>query len=325
MENIKNILSGSRVLVIGGLGFIGSHVVEQLILEDVKEIIVYDNLSRGKIENVDLDNKKIKLVIGDVRDIDVLDNVMKGIDYVFHLAAMWLLHCKDYPRTAFEVNIEGTFNVLELCVKNGVKKLIFSSSASVYGDAIYSPMDENHPFNNRNFYGATKIAGESMATAFYERYGLKVIALRYANVYGPKQKEDAVYTGVIPTFLRKMEIGEDIEIHGDGSQAYDFIYVEDAARANICAAKADVNFGFYNVGTGIKTTIKELVDMLIRLTNAKIGIIYKPYDKNDLRQLVKDRVLDPTKAYNDLGFKYSYTLEEGLKKLINWRKQKLLI
>lgn len=315
-------LGSSRVLVIGGAGFIGSHVVEQLLLEDIKEIIVYDNFSRGKVENINFDDSRVKVVVGDLRDIDVLDSVMKGVDYVFHLAAMWLLHCRDYPKTAFEVNIEGTFNVLELCVRNKVKKLIFSSSASVYGDAIYSPMDENHPFNNRNFYGATKIAGEAMATAFYERYGLKVIGLRYANVYGPKQKEDAVYTGVIPTFLRKIENNEDLEIHGDGNQAYDFIYVEDAAKANICALKANVDFGFYNVGTGIKTTIKELVDLLIRLTNANINIKYKPYSEQDLRQLVKDRVLDPTKAFKDLGFKYTYTLEEGLKKLIEWRKSK---
>ncbi len=328
---VKNSISGSRILVIGGAGFIGSHLVEQLILEDIEQIIIYDNLSRGKIQNISFienygfNNDKIKVVIGDVRDLDVLDNVMKGIDYVFHLAAMWLLHCKDYPRTAFKVNIEGTFNVLELCVKNNIKKLVFSSSASVYGDAVYSPMDEAHPFNNKNFYGATKIAGEAMATAFYERYGLKIIGLRYANVYGPKQNEDAVYTGVIPTFLRKIETGEDIEIHGDGSQAYDFIYVEDAANANICAVKSNIDFGFYNVGTGVKTTIKQLVDILIKLTNSKIGIKYKPYDQNDLRQLVKDRVLDPNKAYTDLGFKYRYTLEEGLKKLIEWRKKNFFV
>ena len=319
----KYSLDNSKVLVIGGAGFIGSHIVEQLINENVKEIVIYDNFSRGSYENVKdfVDGKRVYVFKdgGDIRDIDVLERAMDGVDYVFHLAAMWLLHCKDYPRTAFKVNIEGTFNVLELCVKKKVKKLIFSSSASVYGDAIYSPMDENHPFNNRNFYGATKIAGEAMATAFYERYGLKVIGLRYANVYGPKQKEDAVYTGVIPTFLRKVENGENVVIYGDGTQSYDFIYVEDAAKANILALKSNVDFGFYNVGTGVKTSIKELVEIMKKVIGKDIRVEYKQYDLNDLRQLVKDRVLDPTKAYKELGFKYSYSLEEGLRKLIQWR------
>ncbi|MGE5401282.1 MAG: NAD-dependent epimerase/dehydratase family protein, partial [Ignavibacteriales bacterium] len=165
-------LNGKKVLVTGGAGFIGSFVVRELLKEGVGEVVIYDNFARGKMENIReclLDSRcHLYQNGGDIRDVDILNDAMKGVDYVFHLAAMWLLHCKDYPRTAFKVNIEGTFNVLEACVRNNVKKLVYSSSASVYGDAVEIPMTEDHPFNNRNFYGATKITGEAMCRAFYD-------------------------------------------------------------------------------------------------------------------------------------------------------------
>jgi UDP-glucose 4-epimerase len=319
----KYSLDGAKVLVIGGAGFIGSHLVKQLLKRPVKEVIIYDNFTRGKIENIkdSLEDKRCYIYPygGDIREVDILNRAMENVDYVFHLAAMWLLHCKDFPRTAFDVNIAGTFNVLEACVNNGIKKLIFSSSASVYGDAVEVPMTEEHPFNNKNFYGATKISGEAMCTAFNDRYGLNIIGLRYANVYGPNQDQKAVYTGVIPIMLNKIETGEPITINGDGSQAYDFIYVEDVAEANIKALEADVDFGFYNVGTGVQTSIKELVNLILKLTGAKNEIIYKPYPPDDARQFVKNRILSPEKAERELGFKYRYSLEEGLKKLIEWR------
>lgn len=321
---MKYKLTDSKVLVIGGAGFIGSFVVGELLKEPVKQVVIYDNFTRGSLKNIQeyLNDPRCYIFPygGDIRDIDILDKAMEGVDYVFHLAAMWLLHCKDFPRTAFEVNIAGTFNVLEACVKHKVKKLIFSSSASVYGDAIESPMTENHPFNNRNFYGATKIAGEAMCTAFYDRYGLSVIGLRYANVYGPRQHQKAAYTGVIPILLNKIDANEPITIYGDGTQAYDFIYVEDAAKANICALKADIEFGFYNVGTGVQTSIKDLVQLILKLTGANIEIKYQPYSPDDARQFVKNRVLSPEKAKREIGFKYTYSLEDGLKKLIEWRK-----
>lgn len=323
MDTLK--LKDSRILVIGGAGFIGSFVVRELLKEQVKEVIIYDNFTRGKYSNIKDCLKDNRCYVypygGDVRDIDILDKAMEGVDYVFHLAAMWLLHCKDFPRTAFEVNIAGTFNVLEACVRHKVKKLIYSSSASVYGDAVETPMTENHPFNNKNFYGATKISGEAMCTAFNDRYGLPVIGLRYANVYGPNQDQTAAYTGVIPIMLNKIESSEPITINGDGTQAYDFIYVEDVARANVCALKSSTNFGFYNVGTGVQTSIRELVNLILKLTRAKNEIIYKPYSIDDARQFVKNRVLSPEKAEKEIGFKYIYTLDEGLKRLIDWRKK----
>lgn len=316
-------LEGSHVLVIGGAGFIGSFVVAELLKYPVGKVVIYDNFSRGKLENIRESLKDPRCEVfpygGDIRDTDILDKAMEGVDYVFHLAAMWLLHCKDFPRTAFNVNIAGTFNVLEACVKHKVKKLIYSSSASVYGDAVEIPMTENHPFNNRNFYGATKIAGEAMCTAFNDRYGLPIVGLRYMNVYGPGQDQHAVYSGVIPIMLNKIAANEPPIINGDGSQAYDFIYVEDVARCNILALTSNISYGFYNVGTEVQTTIKSLCDTILRLKNSQIEVTYKPYPPDDARQFVQNRIGSRAKAEKELGFKYKYSLEEGLQKLIDWR------
>ena len=236
-------LDNAKVLVIGGAGFIGGFVIRELLRTKVAEVVIYDNFARGKMENIQdsLTDPRCSIFAfgGDLRETDILDKAVEGKDYVFHLAAMWLLHCKDFPRTAFDVNIGGTFNVLEACVKHNVKKLIYSSSASVYGDAAEVPMTEDHPFNNKNFYGATKIAGEAMCTAFNDRYGLSIIGLRYMNVYGPGQDQHAVYSGVVPIMLNKIEANEAPTINGDGSQAYDFIYVEDVASSNVAALESE--------------------------------------------------------------------------------------
>jgi UDP-glucose 4-epimerase len=316
-------ISDSRVLVIGGAGFIGSFVVQELLKHPVREVVIYDNFARGKMENIQhlLNDKRCTIFPfgGDVRDLDILDKAVEGADYVFHLAAMWLLHCKDFPRTAFEVNIAGTFNVLEACVKHKVKKLIYSSSASVYGDAVQVPMTEDHPFNNKNFYGSTKIAGEAMCTAFHDRYGLNVIGLRYMNVYGPGQDQHAVYTGVVPIMLNKIAANETPVINGDGSQAYDFIYVEDTARANIDALRSPVACGFYNVGTEVQTTVKALCETILKLKNSALKVQYQPYAADDARQFVKNRIGSARKAKEELNFAYQFNLEQGLQKLIDWR------
>jgi UDP-glucose 4-epimerase len=318
-------LKNSKVLVIGGAGFIGSFVVAELLKEDVAEVIVYDNFARGKKEYLRdslKDNRcKIFPIGGDIREIDILNKAMEGMDYVVCLSAMWLLHCKDFPRTAFDVNIAGTFNVLEACVKNNIKKLIWSSSASVYGDAVQLPMTEEHPFNNKNFYGATKIAGEAMATAFNDRYGLKVIGLRYMNVYGPHQDQTAAYTGVVPIMLNKIDANEAPVINGDGSQAYDFIYVEDVARCNVQALKSNQDYGFYNVGTEIQTSIKQLCDLILFLKKSDLKVTYKPYSADDARALVQNRIGSAVKAKKEIGFEYKYGLEEGLLRLIAWREE----
>ena len=321
-----NKLKNAKVLIIGASGFIGGFLVKEILKEPVKEVILYDNFTRGKIDNIDDSLKDPRCHIfpygGDIREVDVLDKAMEGVDYVFHLAAMWLLHCKDFPRTAFEVNIAGTFNVLEACVKHKVKKLIYSSSASVYGDAIQVPMTEDHPFNNKNFYGATKIAGEAMCTAYNDRYGLEIIGLRYMNVYGPGQDQHAAYSGVVPIVLNKIDRNEPPTVNGDGSQAYDFIYVEDVARSNIDAIKSDIKLGNYNVGTEVQTTIRELCNTMLKLKNSDLKINYIPYSADDARQLVQNRIGSRQRAEKELRFKYQYSLEDGLKALINWRKQK---
>lgn len=318
-------LKSSRVLVIGGAGFIGSFVVAELLKTDVAEVVIYDNFARGEISNLEEQLKDPRCRIyehgGDIRDIDLLNEAMKGMDAVVHLAAMWLLHCKDFPRTAFHVNIEGVFNVLEACVNNNIKRLVYSSSASVYGDAVEVPMTEEHPFNNRNFYGATKISGEAMCRAFYDRYGLSYVGLRYMNVYGPNQDQTAAYTGVIPIMLNKIDSNEAPIINGDGSQAYDFVYVEDVARCNVKALEAEISDEFYNVGTGVQTSIKELCDTILKLKDSNLEVQYRPYSADDARQLVQNRIGCPEKATKDLGFIYTYKLADGLKELIKWRHE----
>lgn len=316
-------LKGKKILVIGGAGFIGSHVVGELLKTDVAEIVVYDNFARGKMSNVEdyVDGKRCYLYPhgGDIRDVDVLDSAMKGVDGVIHTAAMWLLHCKDYPRTAFTVNIEGTFNVLEACVKNNVKRLVYSSSASVYGDALQVPMTEDHPFNNRNFYGATKISGEAMCHAFHDRYNLSYVGLRYMNVYGPHQDQTAAYTGVIPIMLNKIDANEAPVINGDGSQAYDFVSVYDVARCNVLALQSEATDQFYNVGTGVQTSIKELCDTILEMKKSNLKVTYKPYSEDDARRMVQNRIGCPKKAAKDLNFTYEIGLRDGLQRLIDWR------
>lgn len=317
-------IQNSKILVIGGAGFIGSFVVSELLKNDVGEVIIFDNFTRGKSENLANTLKDSRCSLypngGDVRDVDILNDAMQGCDAVIHLAAMWLLHCKDFPRTAFHVNIEGTFNVLEACVKNNIKRLVYSSSASVYGDASEVPMTEAHPFNNKNFYGATKIAGEAMCRAYHDRYGLSYVGLRYMNVYGPHQDQTAAYTGVIPIMLNKIDAGEAPTINGDGTQAYDFIDVEDVARCNIFALLSEISDEFYNVGTGVQTSIKELCDTILELKNSELKVTYNPYSEDDARQLVQNRIGCPKKASLDIGFNYKYNLRTGLQRLIDWRE-----
>ena len=309
-----------RILVIGGAGLIGSHIVEELLKEDVKEVVVYDNFCRGTSENLEeaLKDSRCRVfeIGGDILQTDILDAAMKDVDAVIHLAALWLLQCYEFPRAAFDVNIRGTFNVLEGCVANNVKRLVYSSSASVYGDAVKEPMGEDHPYNNWTFYGATKISGEHMLKAYHKRYGLNGVGLRYMNVYGPRQDYRGTYVAVMMKILDNIDKGVAPVVYGDGSQAYDFVYVGDTARANVCALKSDVPFGFYNVGRGIKTSIKELTELILKITGSDLAIQYEPAGQT----FVTNRVGTVKAAEEDLGFEWSVDLEEGLTRLIHWRK-----
>lgn len=312
-------IRGKRMLVIGGAGFIGSHVVEELLREDVGQVIVYDNFTRGTHENLAeaLRDPRVKIyeLGGDVLHADILSTAMQGVDCVFHLAALWLLHCYEFPRSAFEVNIRGTFNVLEACVANKVGRLVYSSSASVYGDAVEEPMTEWHPLNNTNFYGATKVAGEQMCRALYHRYKMNYVGLRYMNVYGARQDYRGTYIAVIMKILDLLDQGKPPVVYGDGSQAYDFIYVSDVARANVLAAKAETTDAFYNVGKGVRTSIKELAELILKVTGSSQRIQYEPGGLT----FVKNRVGSPEKAKREIGFEATVELEEGLRRLIAWR------
>ncbi len=317
------VIEGSKILVIGGAGLIGSHVVEELLKEDVGEVIVYDNFCRGTQDNLTeaLKDPRCRIydIGGDILQTDILNSAMKDVDGVVHLAALWLLQCHEYPRAAFDVNIRGTFNVFEACAANNIKRLVYSSSASVYGDAVEEPMTEDHPFNNWTFYGATKVAGEHMFRAYHHRYGLEGAGMRYMNVYGPRMDYRGTYIAVMMKILDRLDQGLSPLVYGDGSQAYDFIYVRDAARANVCAMKSTVPFGFYNVGRGIKTSIKELTELILRLTDSDLQMQFEPSGQT----FVTNRVGDPTAAKRDLGFTWSVDLEEGMKRLIQWRRSHL--
>lgn len=314
-------LKGKKIVVIGGAGLIGSHTCDLLTQEDVAEVLIYDNFMRGSEENIAqcLKDPRFKVydIGGDIMQTDILQSALKGADGVFHYAALWLLQCHEYPRSAFDVNIRGTFNVIEACIEQNVERLVYSSSASVYGDALEEPMTEDHVFNNKNFYGATKIAGEAMLHALHHRYGLDFVGLRYMNVYGPRQDYQGAYIAVIMKMLDAIDNGVGPTIFGEGSEAFDFVAVEDCGAANICAMKSNATDRFYNVGTGTRTSLKELAELLLRLTESDLNISYQ---ENSAATLVKNRIGCPKRAAEEIGYEAKINLEEGLVRLIEWRK-----
>jgi nucleoside-diphosphate-sugar epimerase len=311
-------LDGSRVLVIGGAGFVGSHIVDQLTDTGAREIVILDDFVRGTRANLAeaVRDPRVQLVEGSVTDLPLLRSLMSGTDYVFHLAALWLYECVHQPRSALEVNVVGTFNVVETAQQAGVKKVVYSSSASVYGDAVFTPMTEDHPFNNRTMYGATKIAGEQFFRAFYEQHRMDYVGLRYMNIYGPRMDYKGTYVSVIMKVLDRLDEGLPPIIFGDGSQAYDFVHVVDVARANILAMQADAADEFFNIGIGVKTTITELADLLLAITGSDQRPEYRPQEQ----MFVTHRVGSTEKAEALLGFRATVPLEEGLRSIVEWRK-----
>jgi UDP-glucose 4-epimerase len=306
--------------VIGGAGLIGSHVVDQLLKEPVKEVLIYDNFTRGREDNLReaLKDPRCRVfeIGGDITQRDILEKAMEGIDGVFHLAALWLLHCHEFPESAFRVNVEGTFNVIMAAIRSKVQRVVYSSSASVYGNAVEIPMTEEHPYNNDTFYGATKIAGEHMFLSLGKRYQLPWVGLRYMNVYGPRQDYKGAYIAVMHKILDRLESGGRPQVYGDGSQQYDFVAVEDVARANICAMKSEATGKNYNVGRGIGTSIRELTELLIRLSGKEAEIEYLPAGLT----FVTNRIGSTDAAERDLGFQWTIGLEDGMQRLIDWRR-----
>ena len=314
-----NRIAGTRCLVTGGAGFIGSTLVDQLLDAGAAEVIVLDNFVRGSWNNLASATAcgGVKVVTGDICDAKLVDDLSAGIDFIFHKAALRITRCAEFPREAVDVLINGTLNVLESAVHHKVKKVIAASSASVYGDPNYLPMDENHPFNNRTMYGAGKIASEQMLRAYYTSYGLSYVAFRYFNVYGPRMDMVGLYTEVLIRWLDAIDAHQPPLIFGDGRQSMDFVYVKDVARANILATQSDVSDEVFNVGTGTQTSLKELCDLLLRLMNSPLQPEYR-----EARKVanVRARRAATEKAAKLLGFNANVSLAEGLQELIRWRE-----
>ena len=311
-------LQDSKIVLIGGAGLVGSHIADQLVREPVREIVVFDNFVRGSRRNLAdaAGDPRVRVAEGSILDRDALRRELAGADGVFLLASLWLGECVTDPRSAWEVNTLGTWNVVEACLEAGVKRIVYSSSASVYGNAVGTPMTEEHPFNNRTTYGATKIANEQMLRAIYQQHQLPYIGFRYMNIYGPRMDYRGTYVSVIMKVLDKIFAGEPPVIFGDGTQIYDFIYIDDVARANLLGMKAACADEQFNIGMGVGTTINELVDRLLRLTGSTLS----PTHVAEAASFVTHRIGSIDKARRLLGFEATTSLDEGLRRILEWRQ-----
>jgi UDP-glucose 4-epimerase len=309
-----------RVLVTGGGGAIGSNVVDELVLAGADEVIVLDNFVRGRRENLDWAraNGNVQLVEGDIRNRSLVRELTDGIDLVFHLAAIRITQCAEEPRLALEVLVDGTYNVFEAAVEAGVRKVIASSSASVYGLAEEFPTTERqHPYANDTLYGAAKTFNEGLLRSFHAMYGLDYVALRYFNVYGPRMDVHGLYTEVLVRWMERITAGEPPLILGDGVQTMDFIYMGDIARANLLAAEADVTDDAFNVASGTETSLLELAQMLLSVMGSDLDVEHGPARAVNG---VTRRLADTTRARDLLGFEAEVDLEEGLTRLVEWWK-----
>jgi len=311
-------LRGARVLVTGGAGLIGSHIVDQLQEQKVAEIVVFDNFCRGRHENLEAARAAgaVTIVEGDLRDATQVAAAMTDIDIVFHQAALRITQCAAEPRLAVDVLVNGTFNVLEAAVTAGVKKVVAASSASVYGMAETFPTTErHHSYNNRTLYGAAKAFNEALLRSFHEMYGLDYVALRYFNVYGPRMDVHGAYTEVLIRWMERIAAGQPPVIFGDGTQTMDFVYAEDIARANILAAQAGVTDEVFNVASGVETSLADLAQALAKAMGSDLAPEYGPERKVNP---VPRRLADTRRAREALGFEAQVSLDDGLRRLVAW-------
>ena len=315
-----NPIQGTKILITGGAGFVGSTTADQLLEAGAAEVRILDNFVRGNLRNLESAKEigDVVIIKGDIRDRETVDSAMCGVDYVIHQAALRITRCAEAPREAIEVLIDGASNILESAIRHKVKKIVAASSASVYGNPSYLPMDEGHPFNNRTLYGAGKVANEQMLRAYYEMFHLPYVAFRYFNIYGPRMDIDGVYTEVLIRWMDAIEAGQPPKIFGDGTQSMDFVFVEDVARINVAGLISEVTDEVFNVGTGVQTTLNELCHLLLQITGSHL----KP-EYHEARKVnnVQARRAATEKAQNLLGFKARIDLETGLRSLIRWRDQ----
>jgi UDP-glucose 4-epimerase len=311
-------LTGTRCLVTGGAGTIGSTIVDQLVEAGAAEVVVLDNFVRGRRANLEtaLASGRVTVVDGDIRDRAAVAAAMRGIDVCFHQAAIRITQCAEEPRLAMEVLANGTFNVVEAAVDAGVRKVVAASSASVYGLADTFPTPESqHPYDNDTLYGAAKTFNEGLLRSFRAMKGLDYVALRYFNVYGPRMDVHGLYTEVLVRWMERIDDGRPPLIFGDGLQTMDFVFSTDIARANLLAATSGVSEGAYNVASGTETSLLELARTLLAVMGSDLDVELGPARSVNG---VTRRLADPAAAGRDLGFGVTVGLEEGLRRLVEW-------
>ena len=312
-------INGASILVTGGCGLVGSTTID-LLLQDhsPSRIVIFDNLSRGTLANVDqaLKDKRVTLTRGDIRDVEAIHRATQGMDAVIHMATLRITACAAEPREALGVMCDGSFNVLEAAHAAGVKKVVAASSASIYGLADTFPTrEDHHPYNNRTWYGASKIMLEGLLRSFNDMYGLPYVGLRYFNVYGPRMDIHGKYTEVLICWMERIAAGQPPLILGDGKQTMDFVYIEDVARSNILALHSEVGDDVFNVASGIETSLNELSSALLKVMGSDLRPEYGPERKVNP---VSRRLADTTKAQRLLDFRAEIGLEEGLTRLVRW-------
>lgn len=312
-------INDSKILVTGGCGLVGSTTID-LLLQDYSpaQVVILDDLSRGTLANVEnaLKDPRVTLVRGDIRDADVVRKATEGMDAVIHMAALRITACAAEPRAAMGVMCDGSFNVVESAQIAGVKKVVAASTASIYGLAeIFPTKEDHHPYNNRTWYGASKIMLEGLLRSFNDMYGLPYVALRYFNVYGPRMDIYGKYTEVLIRWMERIATGQSPLILGDGKQTMDFVYIEDIARSNILALQSEASDEVFNVASGKETSLNDLAATLLKVMGSDLKPEYGP---ERTINSVSRRLADTSKAKNMLGFEAEIGLEEGLAKLVEW-------